>query len=87
MGPWRPDQNKERKKKGGKHQKDTGRLRCLIKSRNINGVEGSGIFYLEEKNIDTIDGNLPQWVEVDEALEEADAPEGARSQEEEEADM
>ena len=34
-----------------------------------------------------INNNLLSWVEVDEALEEADAPEGARSQEEEEADM
>ena len=41
-----------------------------IQARNITSIEGSRIFDLEEKKVD---GNLLPWVEVEEALEEAEA--------------
>ena len=66
---------------GGKDKKDTGCLRRLIQERKITGIKGSGIFDLEENKVDAIDKNLPPWVEVEEALEEAEAPEGAEDKE------
>ena len=47
-----------------------------IQVRNITDIEGSGIFNLEGNTVDIIDDNIPPWEEVEEALEEADAPEG-----------
>ena len=41
---------------------------CSIQSRKITEIEGSGIFELEENKVDTIDYNIPPWVEVEEAL-------------------
>ena len=53
---------------------------CPIQSKNITNIEGSGIFDLEENKVDIIDGNLPPWEEVEQDLEEAEAPEGAAAQ-------
>ena len=39
----------------------------------ITGIEGSGICDLEEDKVDTINDNLPPWVEVDESLEGGDS--------------
>ena len=60
---------------------------CPTQARKITGVKGSGIFDLEENKVDMIDDNLPPWVEVEEALEEAEAPEGTSAQEKAEAKM
>ena len=54
---------------------------CLIQARKITGIGSSGILDLEGNKVDTIDENLSSWVEVEEALE------GAEAQEEAEADM
>ena len=66
---------------GGKHKKDTGCLRWPIQERKITGIKGSGIFDLEENKVDAIEKNLPPWVEVEETLEEAEAPKGTEDKE------
>ena len=48
---------------------------------NITDIKGSGIFDLEENKVNMIDRNLPPWIDVKEALEEAEAPEVSEAQE------
>ena len=60
---------------------------CPIQARKIKDIEGSGIFDPEENKVDTIDDSLPPWLELEEALEEAEAPEGSEDHEESEAAM
>ena len=43
---------------------------------NITDIKGSRIFDLEENKVDIIHDYLPPWEEVEEVLEEAEAPEG-----------
>ena len=68
--------------KGGNNQRATGCLTCPIQERKITDTEATGIFDLEENNVDIIDKNLLPWEEVEKALKEAEAPEGPEYQEE-----
>ena len=45
-------------------------------ARKMTNIEGLGIFDLEENKVDIIDDNLLPQEEVEEALEDAEAPEG-----------
>ena len=69
------------------HWQYTGFQRWSVQARKITGIAGSEIFDLKENKVNTINNNLPSWVEVEEALEGEEAPEGPEAQEEADAAM
>ena len=63
-----------RKIKGFNHLKYTWLPRLSIQASKITIIGILRIFDPEEKKVDTIDDNIPPWVEVDEDLEGIEAP-------------
>ena len=60
---------------------------CPIQARKITNIEGSGIFDLELNKVDTTDNNIPPRVEIEEDMEDVEALEEVKSQEDLEVSM